>query len=157
MKHSTRPVGRPKQPPKEPVPERADPYAEGSINRIWEKFFAPLLLFRPDSILLQDFFQKTLFHLPDRTIEKFRARHDFKLPGLLYKAAYVKIQGIGNRQLRKSDVVIVSKDVTEKFYKVELVRKGLPEEVYHLSESQWNAIAAKLRPVRWRQAKSYEG
>jgi hypothetical protein len=142
---------------------RPDPMSEGNLERIFKWFFRPLMLYKPADFEMNGELVKNvsnqewleyLFHLNERDITRYRAREDFKMPGLFMERPHRKIQGIGHRWVLKSQEMWVRKDAREQVYHVEFNGgRGDAEQVFELDEFEWNSVAAKLEVVPFRGEK----
>lgn len=129
--------------------KRPKPIEEGVLATIYKKFVSPLVMYKPDDINLKEWLNEDIFHHKFRDIITYKARADFMLPGLFLESAIRKIQGIGYRLVKKDSIIIARKDHRETFYNVEFFGGvGNKDQVFELSESQWNSIAAKLEECR---------
>lgn len=126
---------------------RVDPINEGVLRYVWDYFFKPLLYYRPNDVLFDDWF-RFLFHTDQRSITQYRARADFRMPGLFYVTAMYKVQGIGGRDVREGQMLMVRKDTRDEFYDVEFFGgQGGRDQVFQLSNIEWYRIAPKLEEV----------
>lgn len=122
--------------------ERPDPFAEGSIRDIYKLIFGKLIYFKPDAVSIADWLEE-LFDVKHRDISRFTATQDFTLPGLLYVAPAVKVQGTGYRQIREDQELWVRTDARNPdSVDVEVFAgQGEADLVYSLTRAEWDWVA----------------
>jgi hypothetical protein len=125
------------------------PYEEGDIRIIYEKFFGKLIFAKPDTHSIKEWLNE-MFHTAERTVDQYRAREDFELPGLLYiKVPHLKIQGKGYRSVPKGARLYVRTDSTNP-RSVDIEYHAGPgqygtEQVFCVPRSDWSFIQQFLK------------
>jgi hypothetical protein len=124
---------------------RTDPLREGSLKKIWQLWFGRWVAdgAKPQR---QELYQwlETLWAIKEREVTRYRAREAFRMPGILYVAASVKIQGIGARDVKKGAEIWVRHDTrTPNSIDVQWI-EGNHERQFNLSSTEWNQIAPLL-------------
>lgn len=128
-----------------PKRKRAVPMEEGVLKIIYDKFLRPLIYYKPDDMTLREWHDDYLFQLKFRDIVTYTARRDFLMPGLFWDAPLRKIQGLGARKIKTGTLVDVRKDIRDTTYDIEFFGgQGLADQIFTLSEREWNSIAAYL-------------
>jgi hypothetical protein len=129
------------------VKRKQAPIEQGVLKRIYNLFLLPLIYYKPEDVKIKDWYED-LFHLKSRDITQYVARKPFKMPGLYYEAPLRPVQGVGYRYVQKGQTVLVRKDIRDKTWDVEFFGgPGSKDQVFQLSESEWNSIAASLEEV----------
>ncbi len=130
-------------------PPRPEPFTEGSLKNIYKYFFGKLNFLKPDNFTLKDW-EEHLFDLSHRDISRFKVRKYFKLPGLYYMAGSLPIQGLGYRDMKPGDILIVRTDERTKITDVEtFAGQGKKDQVFQLNESQWGWVKLQVDEVEW--------
>lgn len=122
-----------------------NPYAEGSLQKIYDWYIAPLLKYKPADMPYAEW-MKVIFNYATRDIIRYRVKRRFKLPGLFRLAAAAPVQGLGHRMLAKGDYILVRFDSTQPdAIDVEaLVGQGQKDSTFLLSEAQFDSIRTYL-------------
>lgn len=138
---------------------RQDPFTQGVIADIYKWFIGPLLKYKPEAVTLKEWMEY-LFHYAERDVLRYVARKHFRLPGLLYLAPAVKVQGVGTRRVKPGQVFWVRRDASApEFVDVEYQGgHGRPDQIFCLSLQEWEwmemhlIIAEKeyLTPRQWK-------
>ncbi len=120
-----------------------EPLAEGVLATIYKNFFGPLMQYKPDGLLLKDWLE-AMFHTRTRDITQYVVKKPFKLPGVYVAAPYVKIQGVGQRNIRIHARIWARKDTeTPDWVDVE-VSEPNRTEWFVLTDSEWNWVRLHL-------------
>lgn len=130
------------------MPRKKRTFTEGFIQRIYNLFFKPLVInYKPEDLSVVTFLEN-LFDVDYRSINRFKSRRSFKIPGLLYVAGATKVQGTGYRNVKKDSLLIVRENTRTSTFDVEFHgAQGKAEQVFHLDNSQWNSIATHLQKL----------
>lgn len=128
--------------PKKPRP---DPYTQGSYRTIYEKFFGPLIYYKPNAYTIKDWLE-ALFHLKGRDIIRYVAKRPFEMPGLFYQSALIKTQGLGYRAVPEGTEVFARiDDTTPDNIDVEFCGgQGGAIQVFALNQSEWGWVKLQL-------------
>lgn len=122
--------------------QKPHPLTEGCLATIYKRFLAPLVRYKHPDMDLHSFWEH-LFHAEERQIQRFRVDRPFKMPGLFYTAPTIKVQGIGERNVKEGDVLFVRTDsLTPNQIDVEWLKPG-QDYVYELTSSEWGLIKLK--------------
>lgn len=89
---------------------------------------------------------KTFFNEETRSVNWYRATKDFKIPGEKYVAGNLTKPGLGLRQIKQGDLLLVVEDLNLDFVKIEVCRKN-SEENYKLKKHEWKFVKEKVRIV----------
>lgn len=123
---------------------------EHAAGDIFKKFLAPLSRYKPDELDMGQFWE-CLFHVEERTIQAYKARASFKLPGLYYLSGNVKIQGVGPRQVKRGEYLFVRTSNLDP-NRVDVEHNIRDEEhVFALNSSEWGWVRLKLEPVNYKK------
>lgn len=124
---------------------RPDPITQGSYREIYEKFFGPLIQYKPPHYSIKDWLEE-LFHFRHRDIVRYVAKRSFTLPGLYYLAPLMPVQGIGFRSVKEGDELFVRTDArTPDVVDVEFHGgQGGKEQVFRLTASEWGWTKLRL-------------
>lgn len=128
------------------------PWNEGSLAKIYDLFFRPLVARYCQDQDNPKKFIEDLFDVDYRIIRTFVANKSFKMPGLYYLTGQQKVQGLGYRQVGAEDLLWVREDRRQPEHlatvDVEFMGGvGSKDQVFSLSPSEWNSIRAFLRPL----------
>jgi hypothetical protein len=124
-----------------------EPFQEGSLAEIYKIFFGKLVIYKPETMSLQEW-NEELFDVKNRDIAVMEATEAFRMPGLYYAAPLVKIQGIGFRDIPARAICFVRTDSRSDTIDVEVFAgPGKKDSVFALTTSEWNSIAAYLKPM----------
>lgn len=129
-----------------PRRRRTDPFNEGSLLIIYERFFKPLI----DSFCGVERtareFMEDLFDIDHRTLSRWQVKKAFNMPGLLVVTGNVKQQGLGWRRLSKGTIMVVREDSRspDEIQLDFIGGKDNAEWVYSLSLSEWNWVKLHL-------------
>jgi hypothetical protein len=119
------------------------PLNEGSIADIFRHFFGPLVRYKHEEQSLGQFMGE-LFGLNERTITRYKVKKPFKIPGLFATAPHRKIQGIGERNVKRGDILWVRTDITKpNSIDVQWLKPG-QDLVFELNEREFNWIRLNL-------------
>ncbi len=88
---------------------RPDPYSEGSLALIDKYFFRPLIVYKPEQSTLSEWYE-FLFDYKHRDITRYVAQAAFTIPGILYLAPLMKVQGVGYKDVAIGTELYVRKD-----------------------------------------------
>lgn len=118
------------------------------IQDIIALFIKPLMQHRPDG-MDPEVFLGEIFHLRERDIIRYKTTKGFKIPGLLKLTANVKIQGVGNRKVRKGAVLWVRTDSTRPgVVEVEtFVGRGKETLWFEMTDVEWIRIRQNVRRI----------
>lgn len=121
-----------------PLPKRHS----SAAWQIWKQFFAPLILFKLQKTNT-DQWNLNLWGIAERPIWRFSAKRGFNIPGLLYEAAGIKTQGIGQRRVfyRQELFVRYEGHLNKPYYDVEF-----GDQVFQLTEQEWYQVRPHLAP-----------
>lgn len=121
---------------------RVDPFSEGSLAQIYKLYFGRLIFFKPTDTPIADWLEE-LFDVKHREITRYRANHEFTLPGLQYIAPTVKIQGVGYRRIRQDQELWVRTDSrAPDAVDVEVFAgQGEADTVYALTRAEWDWVS----------------
>lgn len=141
---------------------RPEPHTQGVLAIIYKHFFGALIKYKPGnyatdyttdprmrgaaesaSAMTLKEWMEALFHLKDRDITRYISGKNFKMPGLYYQTANVKVQGIGYRTVNAGDEVYVRTDATIPD-SVDVEVLGSRQNVFCLTRLEWNRIAPNL-------------
>jgi hypothetical protein len=123
---------------------RPDPLTEGSLMNIYQWFFAPLVHYKPAEMPIKDWME-LLFDFRNRDIVRYVATKPFKMPGLFYQAANIKVQGMGYRKVAVGDAMWVRHDARNPRVVDIEVQTGAGDQVFQLTSSEFNRIGPNLR------------
>lgn len=137
--------------------DRPNPLDEGSIKEIWRYFFGPLVYYKPDNVLLRDWYAH-LFHLDTRYIDQYVATAEFKMPGLFWQAPHVKTQGLGYRTIKEGTGLMVRHDTIDDVYDIEFFGgKSERTQVFTLDKHEFNSIRPKIAEMKGHFKRKYRG
>jgi hypothetical protein len=125
--------------------------SKDSVETIYELFLAPLIQFKPQNITLREWWE-FIFDVHNRGIERVRVVKAFKMPGLYYTSSSVKVQGVGYRQVRKGDELMVRfNDRAPDEIDVEWFGgPGKRDNVFALNATQWRWVERHCSPIKRR-------
>jgi hypothetical protein len=126
-------------------PKRPEPLSEGSLADIYRHFLGPLIRYKPNSLSIKDWME-VIFDSSNRDVTRYVCKAAFKMPGLYYAAAGVKVQGIGYRQVEPGTVLWVRMDARQPdVVDVELFTgQGGKDQIFCLTRSEWSWVALHL-------------
>lgn len=132
--------------PKKP---RIDPFSEGSVAYMWKHFFGPMLQYKPHDMDMKAFLEDVVFDIKHREIIRYKARESFVMPGLLYVAPMVRIQGLGYRDVAAGTELFVRFDARNpESVDIEFQGgQGGADQWLNLSRSEWYRVAPLLDVV----------
>jgi len=123
---------------------------------IRDLFLKPILLNKHPEEENKQFLIR-MFHLDTRIIDDYIVKKPFRMPGILYFNGGPKIQGIGFRNIQKSDRLIVRHDLVTGVTDVEFRGgSGGKMQVFCLTNRQWRTIEVKLKASK-RRSQSIRG
>lgn len=128
-------------------PGRPDPMKEGVAEQIYKWFLGKLVFQKPESLSIKEWLEE-LFDTRSRDIVRWRVVKPFRMPGLLYVAGTVKVQGIGYRDIREKTFLWARTDARQPdSVDVEVnAGQGQKEHVYNLTENEWDWVKLHLEP-----------
>lgn len=125
-----------------------DPWNEGSLAEIYKHFFGKLTQYKPLEMTLQEW-HSVLFDVKNRDIEMYEAIKPFNMTGLYYAAPWVKIQGLGHREIPEKAVMFVRTDSRIETVDVEVFAgPGKRDQVFQLTQLEWNRLQCYIRPFK---------
>jgi hypothetical protein len=122
--------------------KRKNPFEEGKMKEMWQRFFIPLLAYKPEDSHLKQWLEDKIFQIHERPIRQYRVKNPFLMPGLFAVIPNEKIQGLGERKVRKGSRLFVRIEPNGTF-QVE----DNKEQVFELTLLEWNAIATNLKAL----------
>lgn len=128
---------------------RYKPINEGSLRDLSKHFFSPIYQrFRAENQSAKSFFDD-LFDVEGRLIQRWKVRQGFKIPGLLYLAGFVKIQGSGQRYVKKGLVIFSRLNNSEpSTVDVEFFSgKGKRNQCFCLDKMEWESVQSNLELI----------
>lgn len=128
---------------------RKAPWREGSITEIYRIFFRPIIKNHcPDSLTPHEFLEE-MFDVDHRDIVRYRAKRNFKMPGLFYVSGNQKVQGIGFRQVKQHAILWLRTDSKNPdFVDIEFMGGvGEMDQVFSLTSSEFNSIAPFIKKI----------
>lgn len=131
------------------MPKRArpKPLDEGSLGQIYELFFKPLVQQYSEEEQSADSFMEELFRPDLRPISQWKVVKNFKMPGLYYDAASVKVQGIGYRKMALKTIVMARIDERDETVDIEFFGgPGKKDQVFCLTKLEWEWVKLHLVP-----------
>lgn len=134
---------------KRPRRRRYKPVNEGSLRSISEWFLSPIYRqYREENQSAKSFFDE-LFDVDGRVIQRWKVRAPFRMPGLLYMGGFVKIQGAGQRYLKRGQLVLTRTDkVNPSHVDVEFFAgQGKRDQCFYLDQSEWELVKLSLELV----------
>ena len=99
------------KPKKRSKKRRWRPAKQGAVPKLVEYIFTPLIKLRPDGMDIKTWLEY-LFHIDERTIDKYISNEYFKMPGMCRLPGGSVVQGIGYRDIKPGDVMFVRIDTT---------------------------------------------
>jgi hypothetical protein len=124
-------------------------FEEGSIKEIYRLFILPLNQYKPPEYNLQHWHNE-LFGNDVRTLTPYRVKAPFKMPGLLYERPFIKVQGIGYRDVKEDQELMVRFDL-ERNNEIDVEYfggQGQREQVFCLSNEEWSYIRQFLQKMK---------
>jgi hypothetical protein len=117
---------------------RQVPMLQGSLADIDKWFFKPLMVYKPPQSSINEWYE-FLFDFANRDIVRYVAQKEFVLPGILYLAPLMKVQGLGYRKVSAGTELYVRKDARHPdIIDVEVHSgQGNKEQVFCLTASEW--------------------
>lgn len=125
---------------------KRNPLNEGSLREIFDLFLKPITkkwgIRNKNKMVFLDW----LFDVENREIRRWRVVKTFNIPGLLYIAGSIKIQGIGYREVKSGVEMWVRTDKrSPNSIDVEWQGgQGGADLVYNLSREQWYFVQKHL-------------
>ncbi len=118
---------------------------EGNLKEIAEILLVPILNARPTNFSLKAWLEHML-HTEEREIRKYVTHVSFKMPGLYKAAAFIAVQGYGERQIKKGTILWVRTDETQlDIIDVEVcLGQGKESPVFQLDRSEWVQIVPNI-------------
>jgi len=126
---------------------RKKPFNQGSIKRIYELFFQPLVRhYRSDNQSISSFLED-IFDVQHRYINIYKVKKSFNITGPLYVAGWSKVQGLGYRKVKAGDMIWVREDLREPAnVDIEVSSgQGSATQVFYVPRIDWEAF--KLNTV----------
>lgn len=126
--------------------KKRNPLNEGSLREIFDLFIKPLVNKYGYRKMNEIVFMEWLFDVENRQITRWKVKKPFTIPGLLYVAGAVKVQGIGYRELKPDTILWVRSDRRNPdLIDVEFQGgQGGAEQVFGLTASEWKKIQHNL-------------
>ena len=125
------------------------PRSRGAAGEIIKRILGPLTRWKPNGMDVGMFWDE-LFHLSERSITFCKARRNFRMPGLYYEAPTVKIQGIGDRVVRKNSSIFIRTDTRRPgFVDIEIAEVD-SSRVFSLTTMQLSEIRRNLEPCNYK-------
>lgn len=121
---------------------------EHDIHKIYKYFIGPLVLrHKPRDLPIADFMANTVFDIKNREIFRFITTSHFKMPGILFAAPSVKIQGIGYRHVKQGQILYVRMDRKrpEQIDVEILAGPGKRDQTFELTSWEFATIRPLLR------------
>lgn len=126
--------------------KRPRPMDEGSLREIHRLFIQPLLDKKPER-MTEDEWLNHIFHHHTSDIVQYVALKPFKLEGLFLAAPLMPVQGLGYRQVKRGQTLMVKHD--HKNPDGVLVEyfggQGGADQVFQLTASQWEWVKLHVR------------
>jgi hypothetical protein len=117
---------------------RRDPLEQGVLRTIYQWFIGPLVRHKPHQWTLAEFHGE-IFHLKTRDITRWKVNKRFNMPGLLYVAGAVKIQGTGYRNVQPGHRLWVRLDANAPD-SVDVEWVGTIDQTFQMSRNQWEWV-----------------
>jgi hypothetical protein len=136
-----------------PKKARPRPLDEGPLKNIYEWFFQPIVEKYAEEDQTAHSFLEELFDVDHRHIEQYQCVKLFKMPGLYYAAARVKLQGAGPRRITRGTLLMVRQDDRSQDVDVEFTAAG-EDHVFCLTQSEWEWVRLHLKSEGLRANKS---
>lgn len=125
---------------------RPKPLDEGPLKDIYNWFFKPIVERFGDPESSAHSFMEKLFDVDHRKIEQYQAVKQFRMPGLYYAAARVKLQGVGVRRVTRGTFIMARIDDKSPGIDVEFFGgRGGRELVFHLTPAEWEEVKLNLK------------
>lgn len=119
---------------------------QGYLKDLYLLIIKPLLRLKPKYSSYKDWVNH-LLHADTRSIEEYEAIEKFNIPGLLYMAGDVVIQGVGHRVVPLGTRLWVRHDTTqEDRCDVEICVPGRSTQIFRLTDMEWLKIKNNLVP-----------
>lgn len=129
-----------------PRRKRSDPFDEGYLRVIYERFFKRIVDVHCPHDKTHREFLEDLFDIDNRHIENWEVKRSFVMPGLLCVSGNIKIQGIGYRKVSKGASMISRRDdLFPNEIQVDFFGgQGGAEHVYSLNREEWEFVKFHL-------------
>lgn len=129
-----------------PRRKRNDPFDEGYLRVIYERFFKRIVDVHCPADKTQLEFLEDLFDIDHRHLENWTAKRPFIMPGLLCVSGNIKFQGMGYRKVVKGASIISRRDdLLPAEIQVDFFGgQGGAEQVYSLTKEEWEFVKYNL-------------
>ena len=131
-------------------PLKTDPFEEGSLKEIYEKFFHNMVSTHCPVDKSHKEFLEDIFDIDHRHIKLWLTKRPFNMPGLYCQTGNIKIQGIGWRKVGVGASLLSRfddrnpKEIQVSFFG----GHGSQELVYSLTEEEWSWVQFHLDLVK---------
>ena len=125
---------------------KRNPLNEGSLREIFDLFIKPIVNKYGYRKMNEMVFMEWLFDVENRQITRWKVAKPFTIPGLMYVAGAVKVQGIGYRELKPDTILWVRSDRRNpNLIDVEFNGgQGAAEQVFALTKDEWTLVQRNL-------------
>lgn len=119
---------------------------QGYLKDLYVLLVKPLLKLKPIHATYKEWLNN-VFHAQTRVIEEYKVSKSFTMPGCLFVAGDVVIQGTGNRLIPEGAKLWVRHDTTqEDRYDVEVAHHGRQSQIFKITDMEWIKIKYNLQP-----------
>ena len=125
------------------------------FNQIYHDFIWPLRRYKSKEQTYYNWLRE-IFCVETRSIVKYRARESFALPGKLFVAGSIPIEGLGYRKVRKGATLYVRHDTTmpDRFDVETDCAPRRKTQVFFLTDYEWTKVKRKLMKRSFRRGTS---
>jgi len=116
------------------------------MGKLKKCIFRPIVKAYVDSVTTEFAYEKlyeAIFHAKGRDIIRYKAAHEFRIPGLYWETPNIRIEGNGKRKVKVGDKVLVRMDVAMP-NRIDVQRDVDNGDNFSLTKAQWNSIKRKL-------------